>query len=466
MTDLMVVVDTSDLILALGIKFWAGIIEKQNIQDLEQCHQTINIIQDFLIPDSQEIQDHEEEKSNDEDQNMPETKDGDDDDDRDQVKKTVGEDLTEVTDETTEPLETKIEMSAGIEEISVEKKENVEKDNVEADVFKKKKIIKRTLVYCDYCVVSAPSVKRLSEHISDEHGEKMTEFEVKYRRYLCLYCPASYYSDSSRSSHMRTAHDGEKTQPCQFCEKNFHTEVQLRKHEAVHAGSIRCETCGRECVGRRRYRKHLERHKTGICAVCGKTFPKPSLRRHQQTHSKASFQCENCGLEVVGSRSYQTHLRSHQSKLGEDQKTEYKCGVCGLVLGTEYLRKKHRYKAHTHNYEKFFCPVCGKKFYYSSQLKRHVVSHGESKDIGCDQCQKKFKSLLNLKRHQQVHQPDSVKRYKCSYSADCTRAFSNSESLHSHMNSHLGLKPYKCHLCDTKFQNTSNRLAHLRNVHK
>ena len=57
----LVVVETSDLMLALGIKFWAGIIEKQNIQDLEECHHLINIIQDFLIANTQESQDVKEE---------------------------------------------------------------------------------------------------------------------------------------------------------------------------------------------------------------------------------------------------------------------------------------------------------------------------------------------------------------------------------------------------------------------
>ena len=166
----------------------------------------------------------------------------------------------------------------------------------------------------------------------------------------------------------------------------------------------------------------------------------------------------------MGRQRFLSHLRSHQAKSGQDQKTDWECGECGLVFDTKYLRRTHRFKVH--NYYASFCPVCGRKFRGSTLLNRHLGTHGESKDVGCQQCSRKFKSQFNLKRHQQVHQPDSEKRYKCSYSVDCSRAFNNSDSLHSHMNSHRGLKPYKCHLCETRFQNTSNRLAHLRNVHK
>ena len=88
MTDL-VVVETSDLMLALGIKFWAGIIEKENIQDLEECHHLINLLQDFLLvkslDDKEEVKVKFMEKPEDKEeyQSSPATQDGDDDDDDD-----------------------------------------------------------------------------------------------------------------------------------------------------------------------------------------------------------------------------------------------------------------------------------------------------------------------------------------------------------------------------------------------
>ena len=138
----LVVVETSDLMLALGIKFWAGIIEKQNIQDLEECHHIINIIQNFLLANSHVSPDDKEEakaslleKPDDEDEYETSlgTEDGDE-DDSDQIEKTVEEDLTDLNEDTIEPEETEMEKS---DEIPVDKKENDEKENVKIDDLKK-----------------------------------------------------------------------------------------------------------------------------------------------------------------------------------------------------------------------------------------------------------------------------------------------------------------------------------------
>ena len=34
------------------------------------------------------------------------------------------------------------------------------------------------------------------------------------------------------------------------------------------------------------------------------------------------------------------------------------------------------------------------------------------------------------------------------------------------MNVHLGVKPFSCEKCNQSFSNNSNRLAHIRSVHK
>ena len=146
----------------------------------------------------------------------------------------------------------------------------------------------------------------------------------------------------------------------------------------------------------------------------------------------------------------------------KDEKHEKKCRYCELMFDTQKL-SKHEFDVHNHNSE--ICVLCGKKL-LKSRLDRHMtLLHGE-KNIPCDICGKLFKSQFNRERHHlKVHQPDSEKPFKCSY-AGCERAFINPQSLESHSNSHLGLKPYQCDFCETRFQNTSNKAAHLKNVHK
>ena len=122
----------------------------------------------------------------------------------------------------------------------------------------------------------------------------------------------------------------------------------------------------------------------------------------------------------------------------------------------------HEYNVHNRNSS--ICLICGKKV-LTNHIKIHMSSHSEEK-IACDICGKVLKSQIHVERHKKrIHIPDSEKLFKCSYPG-CERAFVVAQILEGHMNSHLGLKPYQCDFCETRFQNVSNKAAHLKNVHK
>ena len=98
----------------------------------------------------------------------------------------------------------------------------------------------------------------------------------------------------------------------------------------------------------------------------------------------------------------------------------------------------------------------------ASGYPRHLKTHGE-KIVACGQCDKTFSSKENLERHVvNVHTDDSKKPVHC---LQCGKGFISNQVLEGHMNMHLGLKPYKCDLCETSFQNSSNKLAHMKKVH-
>lgn len=57
----------------------------------------------------------------------------------------------------------------------------------------------------------------------------------------------------------------------------------------------------------------------------------------------------------------------------------------------------------------------------------------------------------------------SLQPYKCTH---CSKGFNESTKLKDHMNVHLGVKPFSCEKCSQSFSNNSNRLAHIRSVHR
>ena len=205
-------------------------------------------------------------------------------------------------------------------------------------------------------------------------------------------------------------------------------------------------------------------HGTAVsCPHCQKLVK--DLKKHLKVHDKptSAVMCDVCGKSFPSDRSLTKHNYFCLPGLAPPLKANVKCRFCDSSFTSSMKKSRHEFKAHDHNAQ--ICSQCGHKSLGMRNLKRHLTTHG-GREISCDQCGKTFKSQENLKLHQRkMHQSDSEKPHKCSYS-DCTRAFVSLSSLESHTNSHLGIRPYQCDFCPTRFQNPSNKIALIKNVHK
>ncbi|CAL8389903.1 unnamed protein product [Boreogadus saida] len=102
------------------------------------------------------------------------------------------------------------------------------------------------------------------------------------------------------------------------------------------------------------------------------------------------------------------------------------------------------------------CDQCTKRFTHSSALNTHMRTHSGVKSYKCDQCTKSFSLTSYLKIHMRTHSGE--KPYRCD---QCMKCFSHSSTLNFHMSTHTGEKPYRCDQCMKCFSHGRSLKFHM-----
>ncbi|XP_053500643.1 PR domain zinc finger protein 15 [Ictalurus furcatus] len=128
-----------------------------------------------------------------------------------------------------------------------------------------------------------------------------------------------------------------------------------------------------------------------------------------------------------------------------------------LLSGKSVVRKRVL-KSGDHK-RVYQCILCNKVFQNSSNLNRHVRSHGD-KLFKCDECDKMFSRKESLKQHisykHSKNESDVEYRYKCK---TCEKSFRVENALKFH-NCRTDDKTFQCELCSRFFSTNSNLSKH------
>uniref|UniRef100_A0A8D0ED75 PR domain zinc finger protein 15 n=1 Tax=Salvator merianae TaxID=96440 RepID=A0A8D0ED75_SALMN len=130
-----------------------------------------------------------------------------------------------------------------------------------------------------------------------------------------------------------------------------------------------------------------------------------------------------------------------------------------LILSSRHGIRRKLIKQLGEHKRVYQCNICSKMFQNSSNLSRHIRSHGD-KLFKCEECAKLFSRKESLKQHVSYkhsrNEVDNEYRYKC---ATCEKAFRIESALEFH-NCRTDDKTFQCEMCFRFFSTNSNLSKH------
>ncbi|KAL4231521.1 hypothetical protein ACF0H5_009102 [Mactra antiquata] len=114
---------------------------------------------------------------------------------------------------------------------------------------------------------------------------------------------------------------------------------------------------------------------------------------------------------------------------------------------------KHLSDKHVNAGLSYMCSLCGSKYKSKLGLKAHKKTH----EIICCHCGKVYSATSSLNSH--ISRIHSGVNFTCNF-PECSYVGKTQQALEFHMNTHSGLKPYKCKYCSHGYQRKDTLSRH------
>jgi len=209
----------------------------------------------------------------------------------------------------------------------------------------------------------------------------------------CEECGRTFHDREMLQIHRETLHQPldrprERKYSCNFCDKSFHYQLNVKKHMfLVHPGcndgqlGKENQENGQEIEGGddeegdvlekkgKIQCPELERFKCNICGEYNKS--KRALVAHIQSHYGGGYKCEFPGCDSV----FKENAKLTRHKLVHTGVKAFKCSYCHLAFSLRHNLKMHE-KTHTRT-DLLQCRFCGYQTIQKSNMRLHEASHGE-----------------------------------------------------------------------------------------
>ncbi|CAL8266813.1 unnamed protein product [Merluccius merluccius] len=156
----------------------------------------------------------------------------------------------------------------------------------------------------------------------------------------------------------------------------------------------------------------------------------PLHKRHKTREHKRVYRCSLCSKVFQNSSNLNRHIRSHGDKL-------YKCDECDKLFSRKESLKQHISYKHSKNVPdleyKYICNMCDKSFRLENALRFHNC-RTDDKTFQCDICSRFFSTNSNLSKHKKKH---GEKLYSCQI---CNKMFYRKDVMQEHHRRH-GVAP-------------------------
>ncbi|KAK3930406.1 Zinc finger protein 184 [Frankliniella fusca] len=319
--------------------------------------------------------------------------------------------------------------------------------------------------HCARCEgVSVSTHSDLINHFKKTHCPNH-EFDVEEYNGQFVVSDKSKLNFSSEATVARDV-----TYHCSICEKGFSWLLNLLQHSCnqVNCNDLYCNICDQEYRNRQRFVFHMHFHSEKapalICDVCEQPFADDSLLYDHVrfAHLSENVKCSECGKDFRSEKGLAAHqMIAHNSD--PSIQNRHKCTECGKCYRDKQGLKEHLV---THmSVKPFPCDKCDRAYNRYSRLKQHQLSHVYSESMECYECADcglafpdvdKAVSHSNSEEHE-IQRTVLSKLLRCEY---CDTVFSCPDGLNQHRPSHVGEKPFVCHICGASFNSYARVTTH------